>query len=146
MIPANQHANLAVARVPGFETKIAGREIKFFVEQRVVGNVHLPVNAEQRAVGVNDRGGVVINAGGAFLEQRGDDDDLVLLRELLERLGAWAGNFFGQLKILVVFALAEILRAEQFLRANYVRAFFAARSTSEIVFFKFASGSAEQEV
>ena len=67
-------------------------------------------------------GGVVINAGRAFLEQRGDDDDLVLLRELAKGVGAGAGNFFGELEILVVFALAKILRAEQFLRADDLRA------------------------
>ena len=110
--------------LPGLETEVAGREIKFFVEQRVVGNVHLAVDAEQRTVGVNDGGGVVINAGGAFLEQRGDDDDLVFLREFAKGVGAGAGNFFGQLKIFVVFALAKILRAEQFLRADDLRACF----------------------
>ena len=63
-------------------------------------------------------GGVVINAGRAFLEQRGDDDDLVFFRELAKGVGAGAGNFFGELEILVVFALAKILRAEKFLRAD----------------------------
>ncbi len=86
--------------------------------------MHFPVNAEQRAVRVNDGGGVVINAGGAFLEQRRDDDDFVLLREFLKCLRAWAGNFFGQFKIFVVFALAKILRAEQFLRADDICAHF----------------------
>ena len=68
LIPADEHADLAVARLPSLEPKIAGREIKFLVEQRVIRDVHLPVDAEQRAVSVNDRGGVVINAAGAFLK------------------------------------------------------------------------------
>ena len=33
--------------------QIAGREIKFFVVQRVVGNMHLAINAKQRTVRVN---------------------------------------------------------------------------------------------
>jgi hypothetical protein len=74
--------------------------------------VHLAINAEQRTVGVNDGGGVVINSGGAFLEQRRDDDDLVLLREFAKGVGAGAGNFFGEFKIFVVFALAKILRTK----------------------------------
>ena len=84
--------------------------------------MHLAVDAQQRAVGVNDGGGVVINAGGALFKQRGDDDDLVFFRELAKRVGAGAGNFFGQLEILEVFALAKVLRAEKFLRADDLRA------------------------
>ena len=84
--------------------------------------MHLAVAAEQGAVGVNDRGGVVIDAGRAFLEERGDDDDLVFPREFAEGVGAGAGNFFGELEIVVVFALAKILRAEQFLCADDLRA------------------------
>ena len=109
------------------KAEIAGREIKFLVEQRVVGNVHLPIDAEQRTVRVNDGGGVVINAGGALFEQRGNDDDLVFFGEFLESVGARPGNFFRELEILVVLALAKILRAEQFLRADDLRAVFRRR-------------------
>ena len=84
--------------------------------------MHLAVDAQQRTVGVNDRGGVVINAGGAFLKERGDDDDLVFFGELAKSVGAGAGNRFGELEIFVVFALAKILRAEQFLGADDLRA------------------------
>src|SRR5256886_1803832 len=94
----------------------------FFVEQGVVRDVHFAIDAEERTVGVNDRGGVVVNAGGAFLEQRCDDDRVVFLRELLERIGAGAGDGFGQFEIFVVLALAEILGAKQFLRADDLRA------------------------
>ena len=67
------------------KAEVAGREIEFLVVQRVVGNVHLAVDAEQRAVGVNDGGGVVIEPGGALLEQRGDDDDAEFFGELSAR-------------------------------------------------------------
>ena len=67
LVPADQHADFSVARLPGIETEVAGREIKFFVEQRIVRDVHLAIDAEQRTVRVNDGGGVVINAGRAFL-------------------------------------------------------------------------------
>src|SRR5260370_12787456 len=52
LIPANLHAN---ARVPGVEIRkaeIARREVKFFVVQRIVGNVHLAVFAEKRSVSI----------------------------------------------------------------------------------------------
>ena len=86
--------------------------------------MHLPIDAQQRTVRVNDGGGVVINAGGPLLEQRGNDDDPVFFRQFLESIGARPGNFLRQLEILVVLALAEILRAEQLLRADDLRAVF----------------------
>ena len=79
--------------------------------------MHLAVAAEQRAVGVNHGGGVVINASGALLEQRRDDDDFVFLRQFAKGIGAGAGDFFSELEILEIFALAKVLRAEEFLGA-----------------------------
>src|SRR6266487_2826135 len=56
LVPANQHADLAVAGLPRAETQITGREIKLLVVKRIVRDVHLPVRAEQRTVCVNDGG------------------------------------------------------------------------------------------
>ena len=68
LVPANLHADFSVLGVEIREAEIAGREIKFFVVERVVGNVHFAVFAEEAAVGIEDRAGVVIDAGGAALE------------------------------------------------------------------------------
>src|SRR4051812_28740689 len=91
LVPADQHPDLRVFGAPGFESKIARREIKFFVEERVIGNVHLAVDAQQRTVRVDDRRGVVIYTGRTFLEERRDNDGLVFARQFLKRLGARAG-------------------------------------------------------
>jgi len=80
--------------------------------------VHLAVDAQERAVGVNDGSGVVIDAGGAFLKERGDDDGLVFLGEFAKGVGARSGNLFGEQKVFVVFTLAKILRGKQFLCAD----------------------------
>jgi hypothetical protein len=53
--------------------------------------VHLAVEAARAAVGVEHDGRVVIDARGAALEQRADDDDLRLLGDLRERLGRRPG-------------------------------------------------------
>ena len=58
----------AVLGVEIREAEIAWREIKFFVVERVVGDVHFAVFAEEAAVGIEDRAGVVIDAGGAALK------------------------------------------------------------------------------
>ena len=109
LVPANQSADLCVFRLPRFETEIAGCEIELFEVQRVVGNVHLAVDAEQRTVGVDDRRRIVIDAGRPLFEQGGNDHDLVLLRELLKRGGAFARDRFGEPEVFMVRALAEIL-------------------------------------
>src|ERR1700692_1485529 len=69
LVPADEHANAAVAGVKIRKTQIAGREIKLFVIERIIGNMHLAIDAQQRAVGVEDRRGVVVQAGGATLEK-----------------------------------------------------------------------------
>src|SRR5439155_16868872 len=60
LVPTDEHADLRVPGLPRFETEIARREIKLFIVQRVVGNVHLAIDAEQRTAGVDDRRRVVI--------------------------------------------------------------------------------------
>ena len=114
LVPANQHADAAKARVEIGEAEIARREIKLLVIERVVRDVHLAVDAEQRAIGIDDRGGVVIDAGGAALEERADD------RRRSARARAFAsasvdgpGNRLREIEQIRVFLAAEILRAEQ---------------------------------
>src|SRR6266571_3105336 len=118
LVPANEHADLAEPGWPGAKAKIARREIEFFAVERIVRDVHLAVNTQQRAVRVDDGGGVVIESGGAFFEQGNDDDHALALRQFLKRFRGGAGNRFGEFEIGVVFALAKIKRAEQFLGAD----------------------------
>ena len=89
LVPADQHADAAVARVEIRKAQIARREIEFLVVERIVGNVHLAVHAQQRAVGVEHRGRVVIEAGGAPLEERGDDDHAQFAREFAQGVAWW---------------------------------------------------------
>ncbi len=51
------------------KAEIAGSEVELFEEERIVRDVHLAVEPEQRAVGIDDRRRVVIQPGGALLEQ-----------------------------------------------------------------------------
>src|SRR5258708_27302394 len=48
----------------------------------------------------------------------------MLFREFLEGCRAWSGDSLRQLKVLVVLALTEILRTEQLLGADDLRAVF----------------------
>src|SRR6202035_1162383 len=68
LIPADQRAQAAGGGVEGAESQIAGGEVELFVVQRVVGDVHLAVEAAQGSVRIENGGGVVIDAGGALLK------------------------------------------------------------------------------
>src|SRR5579859_3408738 len=122
LIPANQNADPAVARVEVGETQIARREIKLLVVERIVWDVHLAIKPEQRAIGVEHYRRIVIKTGGAALEDRRDDDDVQLARELAERFGGGTGDRFGQVKIVGIFFAAEILRAEKLFETDDLRA------------------------
>src|SRR4029077_20938459 len=65
---------------------------------------------------------VVINPGRTFLKERRDDDRAMALRQFLEGGRGGSGDRFGEREIFVVFGLAEILRAKDFLGADDVRA------------------------
>ena len=104
------------------EIEIAGREIKFFVVARIVGDVHLAVAADDFAGLVDDGGGVVIDAGGAALEDRRDDDHFSRLGDRAERFGGRAGNRLGEIEKFRILDLTRIMRAEQFLGADDLRA------------------------
>ncbi len=118
LIPAHEDTELAARRLVHAEAEIAGREVELLVEERVVGNVHLAVLADDAAVRIEYGGSIVIEALGALLEERGDDHDLGVARHLGERLGRRPGDRFGELEELVILALAEVARTEELLQAD----------------------------
>ena len=89
---------LASGRWPGAETQVARRKVKFLVIERIVRDVHLAVDAQQLAVGVDDGGGVVINAGGALFKERGDDDGAVAARQFAQASVLGPGMVSASLK------------------------------------------------
>ena len=104
------------------EAQVAGSEIELFVESRIVGDMHLAVAPGNRTVGVEHDRGVVIDAGGAPLEQRGDDYHLARGGELAQRRSARSRNRLGELEPGDVFGLTKIQRGEQFLQTDHLRA------------------------
>jgi hypothetical protein len=88
-----------------------GGEIELLVEERVVGNVHLPVEAGHPAVRVEDDRAVVEDAGGAPLEDRDDHGHAPLLRRPAQGLGARPRHRLGEGEVRVVLLLAEVGRA-----------------------------------
>jgi len=60
--------------------------------------VHLAVQAEQAAAGIDDDGCIVVNTRRALFEKRGDEDDLVSPGQLLQGLAARPGIGSASLK------------------------------------------------
>ena len=85
--------------------------------------MHLAVEAGERTVLVQDGGGVVIEAGGAALEEGSDDHDFLFAGNGSQTLSAGAGDGLGEIEEGDVFALAEILCAEKLGQADDLRAF-----------------------
>ena len=75
-----------------------------------------------RAVVFDGDGGVVVEAGGAALEEAGDEDDAGFAADAGEDVGGGAGDGLGEAEEGVVFALAEVLGAEELGEADEVGA------------------------
>src|SRR5690606_5606641 len=122
LIPAHQHPDPAELRVPTAEAEIARREVELLVELGIVRDVHLAILAQVRALCVDDRRGVVIETGGALLEQRRDDHHAQLGGDLLQSLSARTRDGLSEREELVVLSLAEVVPAEEFLEADHLGA------------------------
>ena len=122
LVPADKRADGAGGGLLRQEAKIAGREVELLVVQRIVGNVHLAIDrgdVVRRGAGVVQNGGrVVIQPRSAALEERGDDNELVLANDFTERRSRRAGDGLGDIEERVLFALAEVLRAEELRQAD----------------------------
>ena len=122
LIPADLNADARVFRIEIRETQIAGREIKLFVIERIVWNVHFAIFAKVAAIGVDYRASVVIDAGGAAFEQGSDDDHFLFLGNLGESVRGRARDCFRKVEERGVLRAAEVFAAEQFIHANDLRA------------------------
>ena len=122
LVPADQRRHAGESRIEAGKTQVAGGEVILLVIARIVGDVHFAIDPQQRAIGVDDQGGVVIDARRAPLEDRPDDGHLEFPRQARETFGSGPGNRLGQIEQGGVLLLAEVLRAEQFLDADDLRA------------------------
>src|SRR5580658_4182253 len=130
LVPADQGAYAANGQVDGLEAEVAGSEVVLLEVKRIVGNVHLAVDAGNFATRVQGYSGVVVEAGSAALEERCNNRHARLARNLAQLLSRGAGNGLGKVKQRKLFALAKILRPEKFGQADDVGA--AARSLADV--------------
>src|SRR3954454_21815242 len=124
-VVADVDADLAVLRIEDRIAEVAGTEVELFPEAGGdVRDVVLAVLAEVGAVGVDDGGGVVVDAGRFFLVERDDDDHAVLPGVLLHELRRRAvGDALDRVVPARVLLGAEVRTGEDFLHADHLHAF-----------------------
>ena len=112
LVPANQDTECTGARLDGFKARVARNKVVLFVKGRIVGNVALAVKACNRTVAFKDEGTVVVNAAGAFLEERENDNGVDFFRDALPLLYERAVFFDGHVEEVCIFFEREIRRME----------------------------------
>src|SRR3546814_6049093 len=114
-VVADVDAEPAVGGVEHRPAGVAGLEEELLLEAGDLRDVGLAVLAEVAAVGVDDRAGVVVDAGDVLLVDRHHDDHRVLLRVVLhEADGGAVGDLLGSGIPLGVLARTEVrLRSEE---------------------------------
>src|ERR1700746_1756070 len=68
LVPTNKCPYLSKRSVKTLKPQITRGEIKLFVIKRIVGDVHLSIHAAQAAIGFDNGGGIVVDAGSATLK------------------------------------------------------------------------------
>ena len=118
LVPADLNADASVGGIEIREAEIARREIELFVIEGIVGDVHFAVFAEERAIGVEDGARVVVNAGGAALEERSDEDHFSFFCDFCEGVGRGTRDWFGEIEKIRVFGAAKIFAGEKFVETD----------------------------
>ena len=115
-------AHLADGRVEDRISTVPGFEVELLPEALHLRDVLLAVLAEVRAVGVDDRSGVVVHARLLDLVHRQDQHHVQFRRQLHEPLrGGTIGDVLGVLVVLGILHLAEVRAVEQLLEAHDLR-------------------------
>ena len=136
LVPTDEDADLAEPGVPDRPTGVAGSEVEFLLECGVLGDVAFAVEAEQEAVGIVDRGGVVVETGTAVLEERGNDNHAEFSGELAEAVGDRAGQGIGEVEEGGVLDGAEVGSEEKFLGDHNIGAILRGFADQSFVVFE----------
>ena len=105
-----------------WKAQVAGGEVKLLVVERIVGDVHLAIDRCD-VVGlvgcvIENGGSVVVQPRCAALEEARNHHEVVFADDLAQRSGGRAGDGLGCCEAGVVFARAEVLRAEELRQAE----------------------------
>lgn len=125
-VVAEVDADFADGGFPDGVAEVAGAEVEFFPEAGVaVGEVGFAVFAEEFAVGVDEGGGVVVDAGAIDFVDGDDEDDAEALGGFHHELdGGAVGDGFGDVVPAGGLLGGEVGAVEELLEAEDLNAFF----------------------
>ena len=118
LIPADLYAEVAHRGFDRMETEVARGEVELLVVGRIIGDVHLAMDAGYAAIAFEDNGSVVVKPRCTTLEETGDEDDIVLGCKRAEEVSGRTWNGFGKVEIIDRFHLTKIGRVVEFLKHN----------------------------
>ncbi len=116
LIPTDLHAKLTNAGRDGVETEIARREIELLIIGRVIGDVHLTMNACDAAVTLEYNSGIVIEAWSTTLEETGDENNVMLTCQGTKEIGGRTWDGLCKVEVIDGFDLAEVGCIVEFLQ------------------------------
>src|SRR5690606_30260440 len=134
LVPADQNPNGRITCFPYTEAggtrvlvtarvrrNVTRHEVELLVEERIIRDMHFPIDAEHAAVCVYHRGGVAVDARCLTLEYRGDDHYLEFPGKLLHALHTRPRNRLREVEAICRLPLAEVGCIVQLLQADNLR-------------------------
>ena len=119
LVPADEYAEGSITCLEDFVSEVAGGEIEFLVVARVVGDMHFAVFAKIGAIGIDDGGGIVVEAFGSFLKEGADEYYAQLFGQGHKVLAGWTlRDRLCEEEILVAFLVAKVKGDKKFLEAD----------------------------
>ena len=108
LIPANHDAQTTYRGLNGMETEIARGEVELLVIGRIIGDVHLAIDACDGAILLKHHCCIVVQACCTMLKERGDDHHAKLLGKFTIEFGRGARDRFCKVEVVDILHLTEI--------------------------------------
>ena len=121
LVPAYKDAKTSYAGVNGLETEVARGEVELLVVGRIVGDMHLTILAGNATIALKDDSGIMVQSCSTTLEERGDEDYIMLTCQRAVELCGRSGNRLGKVKATYVLNIAEIQRVVKLLEHHKFR-------------------------
>jgi hypothetical protein len=87
-------------------------------------DVQLPIDAKNRAIGIDHRCGIEVASVGCGFEDRNHDDNIEFLCQIGQDRGRFARHGFGEMRRVHLLFHGKVPRAEEFLQTNHASALF----------------------
>ena len=108
LIPAHHHTQSTYTGVDGVEAEIAWGEVELLVVGRIIGDVHLAIDACDGTIFLKDHGSVVVEPCCTTLKERGDDHHTKLFGKFAIELGRGSWDGFCKVEVVHILHLTEI--------------------------------------